>query len=199
MSFALRLLRSQLCVTIPIPTASFTGRTVVITGGNTGLGFEAALHFVRLGASRVIIACRTLSKGLSAKTTIEEKTGCAPEIVQVWELSLSSYASVKAFAEKANRELDRLDVVSANAAMQAGSYRVAEDNEETITVNVVSTFLLTLLLLPKLRETKARFGGYPIVSMVNSDLHFVGSFPERKAENILAALNDKDTKTMDER
>ena len=41
----------------------FTGRTVIITGANTGIGFEAAVKFVQLGAKKVILACRTVSKG----------------------------------------------------------------------------------------------------------------------------------------
>lgn len=41
----------------------FTGRTVIVTGANTGVGFEAAVKFVALGAEKVILACRTISKG----------------------------------------------------------------------------------------------------------------------------------------
>jgi NAD(P)-dependent dehydrogenase (short-subunit alcohol dehydrogenase family) len=77
--------------------------------------------------------------------------------VEVWELNLNSYASVKAFAERA-KGLERLDVVVENAAVFKFDYATAEDNEQSVTVNVVCTFLLALLLLPKLRETANRFG-----------------------------------------
>lgn len=68
-------LKSQLIYTPKYPTASFQGRTVIVTGANTGLGQEAARHFVRLGASTLIIACRTVSKGEAAKKDIEQSTG----------------------------------------------------------------------------------------------------------------------------
>jgi retinol dehydrogenase-12 len=77
--------------------------------------------------------------------------------VEVWELDLNSYASVKAFAGRA-KGLERLDVVVENAAVFKFDYATAEDNEQSVTVNVVCTFLHALLLLPKLRETANRFG-----------------------------------------
>ena len=49
-------LYAQLVTSIPIPTASFSGQTIIITGANRGLGFEAAKHFVRLDVARLILA-----------------------------------------------------------------------------------------------------------------------------------------------
>jgi NAD(P)-dependent dehydrogenase (short-subunit alcohol dehydrogenase family) len=63
-SFA--VIRSQL-QSIPLPTTSFKGQTIIVTGSNTGLGLEAARHFVRLDAPRVIIAIRSIKKGEDAK------------------------------------------------------------------------------------------------------------------------------------
>jgi FlaA1/EpsC-like NDP-sugar epimerase len=53
---------SQLCVNLPYLNASWTGKTVTVTGATVGLGKEAARHFVRLGASKVILAVRTIEK-----------------------------------------------------------------------------------------------------------------------------------------
>ncbi|KAF5988825.1 retinol dehydrogenase 12 [Fusarium bulbicola] len=59
---------------IPVPTTSFQGQTIIVTGSNTGLGLEAARHFVRLDAELVILAVRSLEKGEAAKASIEAST-----------------------------------------------------------------------------------------------------------------------------
>jgi retinol dehydrogenase 12 len=190
MVFIFDLLKSQYSVSIPYPETSFEGQTVIVTGSNTGLGLEAARHAVRLNAAKVIIACRTLSKGEAAKISIEEsteKTG----VIEVWKLDLSSYASVKEFAAKAN-QLPRLDVLLENAGISTRKFVITEDNESTITTNVVSTFLLAILLLPKLKETAAKHNTTPHLTIVSSELHGTSDLPERKDKSgsIFAALNN---------
>lgn len=197
MVFILNFLRSQVLFKVPEPTTPFTDQTVVVTGANTGLGFEAAKHAVALSAKKVILACRSLEKGEAAKNAIENSTK-RTGIVEVWELDLGSYDSVKAFAKRANG-LERLDVLLENAGINTRVFRMAEDNESTITVNVVSTFLLALLLLPKMRETNERFGVLPRLTVVSSELHFIAKFEEKKGNNIFATLNDKKTAQMGDR
>ena len=87
-------LHSQLFVSLPEPTATFAGKTVIVTGSNVGLGKEAARHYARLGASTVVLAVRNLEKGEAAKTDIDQSTGCGPDVVKVWQLDLASYQSV---------------------------------------------------------------------------------------------------------
>ncbi|KAL8951496.1 MAG: hypothetical protein Q9222_002523 [Ikaeria aurantiellina] len=139
---------------------------------NTGLGLEAVRHLTRLGADKIIIAVRNTEKGERAKRSVEESTG-RKGVLEVWALDLTSYASVKAFAERASKELGRLDVLLANAGMMTQQFEMAEEDEITITTNVTSTFLLSLLLLPKLRETSARFNVKPRLVVTSSDLHSV--------------------------
>jgi retinol dehydrogenase-12 len=141
-----------------------------VTGANVGLGLEAARHITRLNAEKVILACRTVSKGEAAKASIEESTG-RKGAVEVWQLDLGSYDSVQAFAKRA-LELPRLDVVLENAGVAIPHYSRAEDNEATITINVISTFLLALMLLPKLRESAAKFKTTPRLTIVSSEVHF---------------------------
>lgn len=187
LSFALHFLYVQFFVTPPSPSKKFTGQTVIVTGSNTGLGFEAARHFVRLGADKVILAVRTVEKGEAARKRIEESTQ-RTSVVEVWQLELESYESVKAFAEKA-RGLDRLDVLVENAGVALEKFRMAGEDEATVTVNVTSTFLLALLLLPKMQETSVKYNTKPRLSVVTSELHVVSSFDERKADNIFDELN----------
>lgn len=171
---------------LPIPTKSYSGQTIIVTGANVGLGLEAARHFVRLGAQKVIIAVRSKSKGEAAATSIHKSTG-RQGVAEVWELDLSSYASVKAFAERASN-LERLDVVVNNAGILTYDFELAEDNESTITVNVVSAALLSLLLLPKLRETSLRLQKEVVLTFTGSFVHFMTEFPEQKKEHILKGL-----------
>lgn len=107
---------------IPYPTGSFEGKTIIITGGNSGLGKEAARHYARLGASRLILAVRDLDKGHNAKREIESSTQCVASVIQVWKLDMASYASVRKFAARVCNELDRVDIFHANAGVARKAY-----------------------------------------------------------------------------
>ena len=132
-----------------------------------------------------------------AAKSIEQSTR-RTGVVEVWDLDLSSCASVNAFAERAQK-LDRLDVVVSNAGIYTYDFVLAEDNESTITVNVVSGMLLGLLLLPKLRETSTRFEKETVLTFTGSFVHFTTEFPERKAKNILKGLAIKEKANMKDR
>ncbi|KAL4918204.1 hypothetical protein BDW62DRAFT_217700 [Aspergillus aurantiobrunneus] len=150
-----------------VTESSTKGKTYVVTGANTGLGFEAAKYLVRLGAKQVILAVRSTPSGEAAKQKIEEATGMT-EVAHVWALDLSSYDSVKAFAKRASTELCRLDAVIENAAVATPAQKLAEGHLIGITVNVLSTFLLAVLLLPKLKESAEKYGILPHLSIVTS-------------------------------
>jgi retinol dehydrogenase-12 len=191
-------LKSQLLYTPMNPSKQyFAGKTVIVTGANTGLGLEATRHFVRAGADTVIIACRTLSKGEAAKQDIE-KTEKRTGVLQVWELDLSSYASVKAFAKRCDT-LPRLDVCVENAGIASGKFTRAEGHEAHITVNVISTFMLALLLLPTMRKSAARTGTRPFLTIVTSEVHHWTTLPQRQSPNIFDALDDETAADMADR
>ncbi|KAL8846964.1 MAG: hypothetical protein Q9221_007977 [Calogaya cf. arnoldii] len=90
----LAICREQLFVNLPYPFTPFTDQTIIVTGSNTGLGLEAARHYVRLGAAKVILAVRSLEIGAAAKESLEE-TENRVGVVEVWHLDLSSYDFVK--------------------------------------------------------------------------------------------------------
>lgn len=186
--------KSQIFTPLPYPTIDLTGQTVIVTGANTGLGLEAARHFTRLRAAKVILGVRNLDKGETARQSIEESTQCRG-IVEVWQLDLSSYESVKQFATRVEK-LNRLDAIVENAGMTTRKYVQTEDNESTITTNVVSTFLLALLVLPKLRESATKYNIIPRLSIVSSDVHGWTDLPERRKANIFQTLNDRETADM---
>lgn len=198
MTFLSDLIYSQLFVTLPYPAVPLTGKTIIITGANTGLGFEAAKHCVRLEAGNVILAVRNVSKGIQAQTAIESAYPARDTVIDVWDLDLLSVASIKAFATKA-MGLNRLDALLENAGMATMTWRTFEGFESTIMTNVVGTELLAMLLLPKLKDTARKFNVQPRLSIVTSESHMVSMFAERKEENIFSALNRESGANMDDR
>ena len=190
-------LYNQLLVSLPYPRGDHSGQTIIVTGANVGLGLEAARHFTRLNARKVVLGVRNLEKGEAAKKSIEETTK-RNGVVEVWQLDLTSYESTKQFVRRAE-SLERLDTVVENAGIATLEYRVAEDNEATVTTNVVSTYLLGLMILPKLRETGTKFNIIPHLVIVSSEVHARSTFPERSSANIFKTLNDKETANMADR
>ncbi|KAH7146443.1 NAD(P)-binding protein [Dactylonectria macrodidyma] len=201
MSFFFAFIHRQFISHPPIPTVSFKGKTVIVTGSNVGLGLEASRWIVRLGAAQVILACRNIEKGNAAAKNIQESTSCPPETLLVWKLDMSSYASVQSFAKKARAELPRLDALVLNAGLGTRKFRMTEDNEETITTNVVSLSLLALLLHPKLRETAATFNTQTHLTVTASELYEVAKLKEREAPEgkLFATLSDENTANMADR
>ncbi len=86
-----------------------------------------------------------------------------------------------------------------NAGISTNYWKEFEGIESILATNVISTELLALLLLPKLRETATRFNTVPRLSIVASDLHFLVKFEERNEVDIFAALNDKEKTNFGER
>ena len=187
-------LYSQFLVYPPVPTKTYTGQTVVVTGANTGLGLEAARWFVKLDAKKVILAVRSRAKGEVAKKNIEDSTH-REGVVEIWDLDLTSYASVKANAERLSK-LERVDVLLENAGMVTFQFRLAEDNESSITTNVVSPLLHGILMLPKLRETAKKFQTTPKLVFTSSFVHAMTKFPEQKEEHLFEALADESKADM---
>lgn len=178
---------------------SFVGQTVIVTGSNVGLGFSAAQQIAERGASKVILAVRTISKGEAAAQKLRDSLSQPQRTstkIEVWPLNLFSYQSVRDFATRVNT-LDRLDVLLENAGVVKVKFELEEGNEATITTNVISTTLLALLVLPKLRETAERFGVTPRLTIVSSEVAFWASFEERKAANIFDQLNDPNSNMQD--
>ncbi|GFF66927.1 retinol dehydrogenase 12 [Aspergillus lentulus] len=182
---------------IPLPTTSFAGQTVIITGSNTGLGLEAARHFVRLDAARVILAVRSVKKGEDAKASIEASTD-RKNIVEVWQVDMSNYDSIKDFVKKCD-SLDRLDVVVANAGVLRNTYEECEGTEISITVNVIGTFLLALGIFPVLRRSGKKTGQASRLVITSSVVHENAKFRERHESSIFEAFKKNEKRYLADR
>jgi retinol dehydrogenase 12 len=199
-----QFLRGQLLQTPPLPTTDLTGQTIIVTGANTGLGLECAKHLVRLNVSTLILACRSIDKGRAAKELLfaNSKPQTAKTSIEVWPVDMSSYASVLSFGDRCQNSLHRLDAVVENAGISQPIYMLAEDNESTITVNVISTCLLALLLLPQLCASAAQYGKMGHLTIVGSAVHFWADTKDlgvEPGEQILDRLNSRAMANMKDR
>jgi NAD(P)-dependent dehydrogenase (short-subunit alcohol dehydrogenase family) len=137
---------------------SFTGRTVIVTGANSGLGEVTARELARVGA-RVILAVRNTDKGDAAAA------GMAGD-VEVRKLDLQDLASIRTFADGFSGSADSVDVLINNAGIMAVPYAQTVDGfESQIGTNHLGHFALTNLLLPKIADR---------VVTVSSMMHLIG-------------------------
>jgi len=125
-----------------------TGRTAVVTGANSGLGFETALALARSGA-RTVLACRDQTKGLDAVDRIRRETPAAD--VTLSPLDLADLTSVRRFAAAFCGDHEGLDILVNNAGLMAIPRSETVDGfEMQFGVNHLGHFALTGLLLDRL-------------------------------------------------
>ncbi|EXJ93042.1 hypothetical protein A1O3_01598 [Capronia epimyces CBS 606.96] len=158
--------------TPPVPKVDLTGRTILITGANSGLGLDAAKLLVRLNCSTVVLACRNLAKAEKAKQAVQaipSANGQKPTVLTM-EVDMASFASIAAFAERC-KGLGRLDGVLLNAGVDLREFSLSEGYETTITVNVISTFFLATLLVPILRRSAQVYNITPNLAITGSAVH----------------------------
>ena len=148
-----------------------SGRVIVITGANSGIGFESAKEFARKGAE-VILACRSTEKGEGAADTIRAEIADAK--LKPMVLDLSSLKSVRAFADEFNTAYSRLDVLLNNAGIMMVPYGKTEDGfERQLGVNHLGHFALTGLLIDVLLKTpNARVVNVSSLAHARGDIDF---------------------------
>ncbi|XP_036935758.1 retinol dehydrogenase 12, like [Acanthopagrus latus] len=131
-------------------TAKLDGKTVVITGANTGIGKETALDLAKRGA-KIIMGCRDMEKAEAAVKEIIE--GSANQNVSCLKLDLSDSKSIREFAEAINKE-PKLDILINNAGVMVCPYgKTADGFEMQIGVNHFGHFLLTYLLIDLIKKS----------------------------------------------
>lgn len=194
----------------PTPTGTnLSGQTIIITGANTGLGYESARQFLTLGASRVILACRSLTRGSAAATSLRTdpvilKTN-PDATIEVFELDLASYTSGLRFAEKVKAEVAELDILVNNGGMASLWYERSDSgsandkekktgHERMMQVNCYTHILISLELFPLLRATAAQRGAPTRITWLGSLTHITQhtlcARPIPRAASALAHFDD---------
>eukprot|EP00644_Phytophthora_capsici_P003294 jgi/Phyca11/102891/e_gw1.7.859.1 len=148
-------------------------KIAIVTGANSGIGYEMALELARKGA-HVILACRNEVRGLHAQADIQEALATASQAgsAKFMRVDMSDLSSVKSFCEEFHENYDRLDVLINNAGIAGSTYSKTVDGYELIfATNYLGHFALTARLLDLLKKsTDAR------VVSVSSFLHWYGSW-----------------------
>lgn len=131
--------------------ADMTGKTVVITGGNSGIGLETAVALAEAGAKTVITA-RDRTRGEAAVADIRARSG--RDDVEVVVFDLASIASIHEGAAAILARCERIDVLVNNAGLVLSDRRETEDGfEATFGVNHLGPFVLTELLLERIKQS----------------------------------------------
>ena len=144
-----------------------SGKTVIVTGANSGIGYEASAALVRKGA-KVIMACRSVEKGKAAAAKIEQQNPMGEVILK--QLDLADLSSVARFADDFLAEYEQLDILLNNAGVMAVPYRQTADGfEMQFGTNHLGHFALTGRLINILQKTP----GSRVVT-VSSFAHMIG-------------------------
>lgn len=145
-----------------------TGKVAIVTGANSGTGFEATKELARAGA-HVVMGCRNLTKAEDAKTKIQ--TEIPDAALDIIPLDLADLSSVHAFATTFKHRHTTLDILCNNAGIMAVPTRVetADGFELQLGTNHFGHFALTGLLMDRIIPVKGR-----VVTM-SSGAHTTGS------------------------
>ena len=173
----------------PAPQTNLSDMTAIVTGGNTGLGYETATQLLDLKLSHLILAVRSLQKGETAAANFRQLYSKAK--VEVWELDMCSYDSIQAFAGRAKSELSRIDIVLLNAGIARLTFNKVKStgHEEAIQVNYLSTVLLASLLLPVLKEKRLPGRGPAHITIASAALTLAAKFPNRDSVPLLPSFD----------
>ncbi|XP_041832428.1 retinol dehydrogenase 14b [Melanotaenia boesemani] len=162
------------------PANTMLGKTVIVTGANSGIGKAVAGELLKLRA-RVIMACRDRQSAEDAAQDIRRQAGPEQGEVVIKHLDLASLASVRRFCEEINEEESKIDVLINNAGIYQCPYTKTEEGfEMQLGVNHLGHFLLTHLLLDLLKSSAPSR-----IVVVSSKLYKYGNinFDDLNSEN----------------
>ncbi|XP_026758550.1 retinol dehydrogenase 12-like [Galleria mellonella] len=175
------------------------GKVVIVTGANTGIGYEVAKDMAHRGA-RVILACKLEEYGKEAKDKIVAATGNLN--VDYKSVDLSSLNSVRAFCDDILKTETQLDILINNAGTSTKAYKITKDGLLLdMQVNYFGHFLLTYLLLPLLKKSspsriintssilhKAAKLNFDNLNMVNEEYNAQKVYNNSKLCNLLMSM-----------
>ncbi|XP_054621178.1 retinol dehydrogenase 12, like isoform X1 [Dunckerocampus dactyliophorus] len=166
-------------------TERLEGKTVLITGANTGIGKQTAVDLARRGA-KIIMACRDMEKAQAAAKEVKESSG--NDNIVCMKLDLADSKSIREFAQAINQGESKLNILINNAGVMVCPYgKTADGFELQIGINHMGHFLLTYLLLDLIkRSAPARI--INVSSMIHSwgsinleDINSEKSYDKQKA------------------
>ncbi|KAI0698335.1 hypothetical protein BC835DRAFT_662266 [Cytidiella melzeri] len=174
----------------PVDTAGYdlTGKTVLLVGGCSGIGYEISRHLVKLNPAVLVVTGRNPSVGKAVVSELRQIAGNST--VEFMQLDLASFASVSnAACQFSEKWPNGLDVLMCNSGTMTRIYSSTEDGwESSLQVNHLSTTLLTLLLLPSLARSPE-----PRIVLTTSDAHgMLKNTSELQGTHVLRKLSDKD-------
>jgi len=172
-----------------------SGKTILITGGNAGIGFQTALALAK-GKGHVIIACRSEEKAKEAVQKIQKESG--NEQVDWMKLDLASLESVRTFAKEFKSKKLPINILINNAGLMYPTHQKTVDGFEiNIGTNHLGHFLLTNLLLEEVKQGKGRIVNVSSVVHKRGEIKFddlqldkkwpggMGAYANSKLANIL--------------
>jgi len=128
-----------------------SGKTIIVTGGNSGLGAESVKVFAEQGA-QIVMAVRSIEKGEEVKSTFLKV--CDDLAIDVMQLDLTNLQSIKSFAQQFKAKYTKLDILLNNAGIMIPPYQTTTDGfESQMGTNHMGHFALTGLLMDVLSKT----------------------------------------------
>ncbi|KAF3055800.1 WW domain-containing oxidoreductase [Daldinia childiae] len=174
----------------PPSTIDLTGKVALITGANTGLGYESSKQMLALHLSHLIIAVRSQAKGDAAASKL--RTLYPKAKIEVMIVDMGKYSSIQEFAQRVDSTLPRLDIAILNAGVIKLKYTTepSTGHEQILQVNYLSTIFLAILLLPILKRTSPP-GTPGRLTIVNAALALTAPLPKAAGhKSIIATLDD---------
>lgn len=161
------------------------GKIVIITGANSGIGYETALELAKKDAT-VVMACRNM---LAAEKAKNEILGIYPKAqITAMSIDLSSLNSVRDFADNFRKTFDKLNLLINNAGIMMSPYKETEDGfENQLATNFIGHYALTGLLMqllintPNSRVITLSSLSYKWAPVNFGDLHFKKGYHKKKA------------------
>ena len=151
------------CFSLPSPSSSQSRHIAIVTGSNTGIGYQTSLSLVERGYD-VILACRSRDKAEIAVKTINQHCqtknadiNCGKAIF-LQPLDLTSYASVRSFASAFSEKYSSLHILVNNAGLNSSGNGISQDGLDIVfQANSLGHYLLTKLLMPSLLRAKNKY------------------------------------------
>lgn len=161
------------------------GKVAIVTGSNSGLGYETALGLAKKDVE-VILACRNLLKAEEAKSKIV--SDYPKSKIKIMKVDVSRLREVREFADQCQKQYQKIDLLINNAGIMMSPFKITEDGfENQLATNYIGHFALTGLLLPLLTGTP----GSRVVTLSSlsykwaeiqfDDLHAKEGYSRRKA------------------